>query len=334
VNRPKKLRQKLYMNSVLYNLQKYMPSELFFWTAAICAFFLLVSPEEDFRLGYGREVVAAIVLEKPKENPYQRLELTAKAAYVFDVKAQKPLFAKNALQILPLASITKIMTAITALSFIPETTYITISTRAISEEGDSGLKVGERWLLRDLLKFMLLESSNDGAVAISSTVGGILATSTTTVEENRHLFIGKMNELADTLNFSSMRFLNESGLDIDESHAGAYSSASETARILAYALERFPLIFSETRWSELQLGNENGDEHPAINTNKDISTLPLLISSKTGYTDLAGGNLVIAFDAGFNYPIIISVLGSTIDGRFTDVEKLLWATLEYLSQNL
>lgn len=319
------------MNNALYNLQKYVPPELFFWSAALCAFFLLISPKESFQFVQVNEVVAAVAQEKPRANPYQGLELDAKAAYVLDVKAKKPLFAKNALQILPLASLTKIMTAITALSSAPETMYVTLGERAISEEGDSGLKVGERWLLRDLLKFMLLESSNDSAVAISSTVGEILATSTTTVEENRHLFIRKMNEIADTLNFSSLRFLNESGLDIDESHAGAYGSAADTARMLAYALEEFPLILGETRWNELQLGDENGDEHSAKNTNKDINTLPLLISSKTGYTDLAGGNLLIAFDAGFNYPIIISVLGSTIDGRFTDVEKLVWATLEFLA---
>ena len=59
----------------------------------------------------------------------------------------------------------------------------------------------------------------------------------------------------------------------------------------------------------------------------------MLIASKTGYTDLAGGNLVIAFDAGFNHPIIVSVLGSTIDGRFTDAEALVWAALAYLQNN-
>ena len=51
------------------------------------------------------------------------------------------------------------------------------------------------------------------------------------------------------------------------------------------------------------------------------------IASKTGFTDLAGGNLVIAFDAGLSHPIIISVLGSTQEGRFRDVEKLVTASL-------
>jgi D-alanyl-D-alanine carboxypeptidase len=318
------------MSNTLYNLQKYIPPELFFWAALLCIFLFPILPSTGLRRDFTTEAAAA-VFEQPKENPYQHLELTARAAHVFDVRAEKTLFSKNAREPLPLASIAKIMTAVTALSFIPETTYVTVSERAIAEEGDSGLKVGERWLLRDLLKFMLIESSNDGAAAISTTVGGILATSTGAEEEHRRLFIERMNEMAGILNFSSTRFFNESGLDLGDRGAGAYGSAAETSEMLAYALSKFPFILSETRWSELTLGNENGDARPAKNTNTGVNTLPLLIASKTGYTDLAGGNLVIAFDAGFNYPIIISVLGSTIDDRFTDVEKLLWATLKYLA---
>jgi D-alanyl-D-alanine carboxypeptidase len=52
-----------------------------------------------------------------------------------------------------------------------------------------------------------------------------------------------------------------------------------------------------------------------------------LIASKTGYTDLAGGNLAVAFDAGVNRPIVIAVLGSSREERFSDVEKLASAVL-------
>lgn len=51
------------------------------------------------------------------------------------------------------------------------------------------------------------------------------------------------------------------------------------------------------------------------------------MASKTGLTDLAGGNLAIAFDAGLGHPIVVVVLGSTEDGRLTDVENLVDATL-------
>src|SRR3989338_4682587 len=315
-------------------LQEEVQPEYFFWAAVCLSLFFLMEPHgAALQNEVAAAAVGATTPESIKENPFDSVELTAKAAYVYDFKAKRPLFSKNALEPLPLASITKIMTAATALSYIPETTYITIGMDAIAEEGDSGLKVGERWILRDLLKFMLLESSNDGAVVVSSAIGEMLAVRALSDEDHRRLFIEKMNEEAARLGLSSTRFFNESGLDIDETHPGAVSSGKETARLLAYALLQFPAVFAETRWSELEFGNENGGRYSAQNTNKEVDTLPLLIASKTGYTDLAGGNLVIAFDAGFNYPIVISVLGSTIDERFNDVRKLVWATLEFLQQN-
>lgn len=301
--------------------------EYFFWTALVASLFLVFGPPS-------RAIPPQEVAAESKENPFDAVELSAKAAYIYDVRARRALFEKDADAVLPLASIAKIMTAATALLFVPETTYVTIDDHAIREEGDSGFAVGERWLLRDLLALTLLESSNDGAAAVSGTIGGILATTTTSVAENRMLFVGEMNRLAQDIGLTATYFFNESGLDLGESDAGAYSTAAETARMLAYALGKFPSVFRETRWSELVLGAENGNAHPAKNTNKGVRDLPLLIASKTGYTDLAGGNLVIAFDAGFNRPVIVVVLGSTPDGRFTDVEKLVWTTLEYLSQNM
>jgi D-alanyl-D-alanine carboxypeptidase len=59
--------------------------------------------------------------------------------------------------------------------------------------------------------------------------------------------------------------------------------------------------------------------------------MPGLLLSKTGYTDLAGGNLVIVFDVGIGHPVAIVVLGSTRDARFTDVEKLMHATLSHFA---
>lgn len=324
------------MNESSKKLQEAIRPEYFFWAAVVCSLFFVLNVPET---GVQETAAAATVIVEAPEDPYAALELSAKAAYVYDVKAEKPLFAKNAIEPLPLASIAKVMTAITALSYVPETTYITIEQRAIQEEGDNGFKVGERWLLRDILAFTLLESSNDGAVAVSSSIGSVLATTTENAEGSRTLFIRKMNERAEEIGLKSTYFLNETGLDLpaqaglSETEAGAFASASDTAHLLAYALEKYPQVFTETRWSDLVLGTEGGKEYTAHTTNKGANDVPLLMASKTGYTDLAGGNLVIAFDAGFNHPIIVAVLGSTEEDRFTDVEQLVWATLAYLQQN-
>ena len=73
--------------------------------------------------------------------------------------------------------------------------------------------------------------------------------------------------------------------------------------------------------------------YPAQNTNYFVDQVPNIIASKTGFTDLAGGNLVIAYDAGLNRPIIISVLGSSEEGRFKDALKLLEASMEEIQNS-
>ena len=75
--------------------------------------------------------------------------------------------------------------------------------------------------------------------------------------------------------------------------------------------------------------SQEGYRHLTINTNPNSITIPGFIASKTGFTDLAGGNLVMAFDAGVGNPIVIVVLGSSHAGRFTDASALIHATLKY-----
>ena len=103
-------------------------------------FFLFLFPTGTVPEGTHLEASALVAREELKENPYEKLQLEAEAVYVYDVKGEKVLFEKNANEIRPLASITKVMTALTALSLVPETTDITISSEALGAEGDSGLK--------------------------------------------------------------------------------------------------------------------------------------------------------------------------------------------------
>ncbi len=307
--------------------------EYFFWSAALLAFILFIqaggepSPSSDESLTAG---VATARVEK-KADPFSLISLEAKSAAVYDVRNDIFLYDRMGDIPRPLASITKIMTAVTALSLVPDGTLITITPEALKQEGDTGLRADEAWPIKDLLRFMLLESSNDAAYAISSTVGSIGA-SVENPEFGRGFFIARMNQQAKEMDLTSTYFLNESGLDISDTAPGSVSTAREVSYLLARSFTRYPFIFQSTRLGELTFHNENGDERIATNTNKDTEKVPLLIASKTGYTDLAGGNLVIAFEAGFDYPIIVSVLGSTMDGRFTDAEKLVWATLEFLEQ--
>ena len=93
----------------------------------------------------------------------------------------------------------------------------------------------------------------------------------------------------------------------------------------------YPEILRPTNTSATRINNTAGAYNDANNTNEVALKIPNMIGSKTGYTDLAGGNLTIAFDAGLNRPIIITVLGSTRDERFTDVFTLVRACVLYTS---
>ncbi len=140
-----------------------------------------------------------------------------------------------------------------------------------------------------------------------------------------------MNRDAETLGLTKTTFFNESGLDENMTRAGAYGSARDMATLFAYMIEHHPDLLEATRYQSFTIPSDTASTHMAVNTNSIVAQIPGLIGSKTGFTDLAGGNLVIAYDASLNHPIIITVLGSTYDGRFTDTQALITATNAYLS---
>lgn len=268
-----------------------------------------------------------------KVNPFLNLKLGAKSAYVLDVDTNKKIYGYKENEILPLASLTKLMTAVVATDMVPQSTVVIVDKNDIKEEGDSGLFVNEKWRLSDLIDFTLTSSSNDGASAIASVAGSFGQNAYGMPQkEAKKVFIKKMNEKSKELGLISTRFLNESGLDISNNISGAYGTTRDIAYLMKYAIKNKLSVISATSIKDITRTSLSKIRHNAKNTNEYVGDIPGLIASKTGYTDLAGGNLVVAIDAGMSHPIIISVLGSTISGRFKDVEKLAWATLQYLKQ--
>ena len=74
--------------------------------------------------------------------------------------------------------------------------------------------------------------------------------------------------------------------------------------------------------------------HKTKNTDELVNEIPGLIAGKTGYSDLAGGNLAVIFDAGFDHPLAVVVLGSTSEGRFNDVKQLVAAAVKYCQNDI
>lgn len=286
-----------------------------------------------FLFSFGRIFTPSKIV--PKEVPalvpsiYDQLSLEGKAFYVYDGATDKILFSRNSDAQLPLASLTKVMMAVTALSILPDDSVVTIKPDFLKSEGDSGLLNDEKWLLQDLLNLTLMESSNDGASAVAAVAA---ASGKTIVSDNfgRGSFIDAMNNKASDLGLTQTYFLNPTGLDESVSLSGAYGSARDVATLFLHAISKYPLAFDSTRSTTQKFDSLSSLKHEVKNTNTFVARIPSLLASKTGYTDLAGGNLVIAFDAGVEHPIVIAVLGSTKEGRFIDAEKLVWTTLDYL----
>ena len=278
-------------------------------------------------------VPVKVVLYK---DPFEDIELEAQAVCVIDTVTGKILYERNKNTRLPLASLTKIMTAYVATDTIGGDVSVAISAEDIGKEGNSGLLLGEKWKLSNLLDFTLMTSSNDGASAIASTVGAFsLRQGTTTDEQNpKKIFIAEMNEQAQALDFIHMEFNNESGLDISNTQSGAYGTAYEVAMLFEYILKDDPDLLKATTHEFLEINSENNIVHTAKNTNEFVGSFPGLLVSKTGYTDLAGGNLGVVFDSGIGSPVVIIVLGSTIDGRFEDVKKLYEAAIKEIGQGV
>ncbi len=256
------------------------------------------------------------------DNP----EIQANSASVFDIKNNTFIYSKNSKSQLPLASITKVASGMSAIRIAQKT------------NSNKNIKFsGKWWNLYDLLKFSLVSSSNIAIANISKALSKI--TDVEMNESDREIdFIYEMNLIAKELGLNTLYFVNETGLDLNEDAggafiSGAYGTSEDVAKMFSYAINEYPEIFNATKYSDIQIESEDGDIKFSKNTNTEINKTTMAIASKTGTTDLAGGNLVIAFDAGISRPIIISILGSTPEGRFEDAKILIKDALRKINVN-
>lgn len=248
------------------------------------------------------------------------IRIRAQAAYVWDVRGERALYKKNESEVLPLASITKLMTALLTYELVPQNDRIGVPLTAILQEGNSGLVAGESLSVEELTEFALISSSNDAAYTLAASVGNLLGDKDATAQ-----FVAGMNIRADELGLGTLEFKNMTGLDVSTTEPGAVGSAKDVSFLMEYIVEQYPEILAPTSQPETRIYNDDGAYHDISNTNVVLDKIPNLIGSKTGYTDLAGGNLTVAFDLGHDRPIIVTVLGSTRDQRFSDVLTLVEA---------
>jgi len=254
-------------------------------------------------------------------DAYTDVHIIGQAAVVYDLSTGRVLFEKNGQSQLPLASLTKLLTTYAAATSLSSTARVVITDKAVSQDGDSGLKAGETFALGDIARFALVASSNDAAEAIAETAAAGESTSNQNMLASAAAAAGLLQTYA----------VNGTGLDVSTSEAGGYGSAEDVARLAGALLTKAPTIAHATIEPSVTVQSLEGVTHTLPNTNQDIVRIPGALLSKTGYTDLAGGNLVVVFDAGINHPVAVVVLGSTRDGRFTDVNQLVGLTLDHFA---
>lgn len=261
-----------------------------------------------------------------KTDPFASINLTAKSAFVWDIANQRVLYAKDALAPRTLASITKMMTAVVALESNSADSEVTIRSDDLAVEGSTDLRKDERWSLKDLLTLTLVESSNHGASAIAASVGAsIEGGSDRSRQQQRDDFVSAMNKKSKEIGLNSFAFTSPSGLDAGNT-PGGLGSAHDVARLFEYILRHHSSLLQYTAQPQVTVTSKQHIAHHVANTNEIASATPGIIGGKTGYTDMAGGNLAIVVDVGIQQPVVIVALGSTREQRFTDVEALLAAT--------
>lgn len=202
----------------------------------------------------------------------------ARAATLIDVTSGRIIYSVKGEEILPIASLTKIMTAIVAIEHGRLDDKVKVGKNAFAKEGSSlYLKLGEQMTLSNLLYGLMLRSGNDAASAIAEHVGGS--------EEG---FVYLMNEKAKQLGLTHSHFSNPHGLDT-KAH---YSSASDMAKLTAYALHN-PVFREIVRTKVKTAPNPNDPwEYKWANKNKMLRLYDGADGVKTGYTKIARRCLV------------------------------------------
>ena len=257
-------------------------------------------------------------LQPVRNKSIENLEIGAKSAISVLVKengSEKILFEKDIDQRLPIASLTKLITASVVLENYDLNKEIEISQGAVDQPEELGqLTVGMVLSVRELLYPLLIESSNDAAYALVYDYN----------EMTEKDFIGLMNLTAINLGLSNNNFTNPSGLDPKDPKALInYSTTKELSKLIKYLLRK-PLI-----WEILSIQKHNFYGVELINTNELLGEISGIIGGKTGETPEAKDCFVLVLKAPNNNGHLINIiLGS--DDRFGEMRKLVtWARRAY-----
>jgi serine-type D-Ala-D-Ala carboxypeptidase (penicillin-binding protein 5/6) len=253
-------------------------------------------------LALGALAAPAQAAERPPPVP------DAEAAIVVDGRDGDVMFAKRANERRPVASTTKLMTALLTLEGArPRDVFTAADYVAAPVESQIGLRPGERMAVRDLLEALLLESANDAAATLAEGVSG-----------STDAFVADMNERAEELGLEDTSYANPIGFDDPLN----YSTASDLSA-LAIELLRRPRFARVVDMPEADL--ESGARPRTIdNRNTLVAEYPFVTGVKTGHTLEAGYVLIGSADGRGDASVVSVVMGEPSEAaRDRDTLKLL-----------
>jgi len=275
-----------------------------------------ISESQENFLASAKDIPISQKMLPSRNRQVEDLEIDATSAISVKTNLsseERVLFKKSETKILPIASLSKLMTALVVLENYNLQQQIIITEADVLQEGEQGnLKIGQLLSIKNLLYVMLIESSNDAAYSLSEIMG-------------QDKFIALMNIRSKNLGLINTYFADSSGLNF-----GSYSTAKDLVVLTKYLLNRYPLVLEIIGLKEYNLYLDNGEfHHRLINTNKLLGEIPEVIGGKTGFTNYAKGTFIIVEKSPQEGNYLINVvLGS--DDRLEEMKKIInWLNAAY-----
>lgn len=246
--------------------------------------------------------------EDNNQTPFV-LGINAKSAISVESNLQvvnKIIFEKDSNVQLPIASLTKLMTAVIVLENYNLTDTVTVSSIADSQDAmKQDVKFGDTFTVENFLDIMLISSSNRSAYALSEVIG-----------EKR--FVELMNQKAKDLGLENTVFADPTGLS-----SADVSTAYDLSKLAQYILKNYPRIADVSKEKQLFIPGFGTVE----TTNQLIGQIPDIVCGKTGFTTDANGCLLLVINNQKNNDYLINVvLGA--DDRFSEMQKLInWSSV-------
>lgn len=261
--------------------------------------------------GFASVDAAAGKQDKPRLIELQNI---AAESYLIVSSSGTVLADHRASREVPIASLTKIMTALLLAEHgVGQSILITPDAKAVAPKR-SGIPAGMILALEAARTLILVESDNDVAEAAAASVGSRIDPQN---PSPRDAFVHAMNEKARRIGMTHTHFENPTGLDA----AGHYSSAEDLALLVNYISQKHPAFWDITADPPRRIVTESGAAF-AVQTTNVLRNYPGLVAAKTGLTDEAEGALILRYRT-LGYPEDLTIVILRSSDRFGDAERIL-----------